>query len=356
MTESVHDRQRLIPGWRQELLAGATVVIAGVGAVGNEIAKNLALAGVGRLILCDPDTVSVSNLSRTVLFTAADAGLPKVEAAAAGLIRLAPGISVETRQAELVSGVGLGELADATLVVGCVDTLRARMQLLGRCALVSARLADTGTHPWGGEIRLRVSADDACHACTLTESERGRSDLPWSCREPLSTEPEPASIATTALVAGWAAVAALELLMGRTPPWRILSVASAGRAGPVEIARDPGCPYHHPWAAPPGRIAVSANSTVADLLAALGPDDDPECWTELPLPLTCRVCGDLPAENGAVIRPCRHCGALLRPVTTTRLRAADPDCQLYRLGVAPEEILSVRGAQGGLRCVRLVRG
>jgi molybdopterin-synthase adenylyltransferase len=354
MVETAHDRQRLIPGWRQELLANATVVVAGVGAIGNEIAKNLALAGTGRLILCDQDKVSVSNLNRSVLFTAADVGRAKAQAAAENLHRLAPEVKVEVRTADLVSGVGLGELADAALIVGCVDTLRARMQLLGRCALVNARLVDAGTHPWGGEVRLRVCAEDACHACVLTEGERGRSDLPWSCQEPRPAGPDPASIATTALIAGWATMAALDVLLDRTPAWRILAVHSAGRAEPVQINRDPRCPYHHPWPEPAPRIPVSARSSVADLLAELGPGDEPESWAELPLPARCRVCGDRPAAKGDLQR-CEQCGALLRPVTTTRLRAADPSRLLCGLGVAPEEILSVRGAEGGLRCVRLSR-
>ena len=70
--ERRHHRQQLIPGWDQERLAASTVIVVGVGALGNETAKNLALAGVGRLILCDPDTVSASNLSRTVLFRPED--------------------------------------------------------------------------------------------------------------------------------------------------------------------------------------------------------------------------------------------------------------------------------------------
>jgi molybdopterin/thiamine biosynthesis adenylyltransferase len=36
-------RARLIDGWDQNRLAGATAVVAGVGALGNEVAKNLAL-------------------------------------------------------------------------------------------------------------------------------------------------------------------------------------------------------------------------------------------------------------------------------------------------------------------------
>jgi glutamyl-tRNA reductase len=61
-------RQRLIPSWQQESLKQATVLVGGAGALGNEVIKNLALLGIGRLIILDRDTIEVSNLSRTVLF------------------------------------------------------------------------------------------------------------------------------------------------------------------------------------------------------------------------------------------------------------------------------------------------
>ncbi|WUI02584.1 ThiF family adenylyltransferase [Spirillospora sp. NBC_00431] len=357
MAERVHDRQRLLPGWDQDRLDAATVVIAGVGALGNEVAKNLALAGVGRLVLCDPDTVSVTNLNRTVLFSPGDLGRAKADAAEAGLRRIAPGTQVETRVANLVSGVGIGELADAALVVGCVDTLRARMQLLGRCALVGAALVDGGTHPWGGEVRLRLSSEEPCHGCTLTEHQRGHGDLPWSCFEPREEGPEPAGIATTALVAGWMTVAALELLMGRPPSWRFLTVDARGATGPVEVALDPACPYHHPWLEPPEPVAVTDRATVAELLAELVKDDEPETWAEFPLPSPCRVCGShAEGGDGRQAPACARCGALLRPSTSMRLRDADPGRRLRELGVAPQEILPVRGAEGRHRCVRLNRG
>ena len=110
----------------------------------------------------------------------------------------------EPRVADLVGGVGLGELADADLVIGCVDTRRARVQLLGRCSLAGAALLDGGTSASGAELRLRVSADEPCFGCTLSAHQRSMSDLPWSCAEPLPDElPQASAIATTAVAAGW---------------------------------------------------------------------------------------------------------------------------------------------------------
>ncbi len=57
-------------------------MVAGAGALGNEVVKNLALLGVGTILLVDLDLVEPSNLSRSVLFRDADGGQPKVAAEA----------------------------------------------------------------------------------------------------------------------------------------------------------------------------------------------------------------------------------------------------------------------------------
>lgn len=355
-------RQRLIPGWDQGRLARSTVVVIGVGALGNEVAKNLALAGTGRLVLCDPDVVSVSNLSRTVLFSGDDTGRPKAIAAAEALRRLAPATAVEPRVGDLVSGVGLGELADADLVVGCVDTLRARVQLLGRCALVDAVLLDGGTDPSGAEIRLRAKPEEPCFGCTLSVHQRSVSDLPWSCAEPLGDElPDASSITTTAVGAGWLCSAALGLIFGVVPAWRILSIeVSAGRAETVVVTRDRECPLHRPLAGPVIASAASRESTVGEFLAGLGDDDDPQVWNSFALPLTCRRCGlePVPGPVGEElapwdVRPCPRCGAMVRQSRSTRLRDADPALTLADVGVPPEEIIPVLSAGNEVRCHRI---
>jgi molybdopterin-synthase adenylyltransferase len=352
-------RQRLIPGWDQGRLAAATVVVAGVGALGNEVAKNLALAGTGRLLLCDPDVVSVSNLSRTVLFSESEVGTPKAVAAAAALRRLAPAVAAEPRVADLVSGVGLGELADADLVIGCVDTRRARVQLLGRCALAGAALLDGGTSPSGAELRLRVSADEPCFGCTLSAHQRSVSDLPWSCAEPMGGElPEASAIATTAVAAGWLCAAAFAVIFGAVPSWRVLSLDVAdGRAGPVAVTRDPSCPLHEPLSGPVTASAASRESTVAEFLAALAAGDEAYTWNSFALPVVCHRCGFVPLLDGelapSAVLPCPRCGAMLRQARSTRLRDADPGTTLAALGVAPQEIIPVVTEGGEMRCHRI---
>lgn len=64
---SLYDRQLRLKGWNQKLLKKSRILIAGVGGLGCEIAKNLAMLGVGNLYLVDLDIIEHSNLNRQIL-------------------------------------------------------------------------------------------------------------------------------------------------------------------------------------------------------------------------------------------------------------------------------------------------
>jgi molybdopterin/thiamine biosynthesis adenylyltransferase len=63
------------------LIKKQTVLILGVGGLGSAIALNMLRLGVGRLFLVDYDVVDLHNINRQLLYSHADVGKPKVEAA-----------------------------------------------------------------------------------------------------------------------------------------------------------------------------------------------------------------------------------------------------------------------------------
>ena len=65
-------RLELIEWWDQPRLANARVVVSGAGALGNELLKNRALLGIGNVFIADLDLIENSNLSRSILYRAAD--------------------------------------------------------------------------------------------------------------------------------------------------------------------------------------------------------------------------------------------------------------------------------------------
>ena len=61
------------------------MLVIGAGGVGSPCALYLAAAGVGTIGIADGDRVELSNLQRQLLYTTAELGRPKAEAAAAAL-------------------------------------------------------------------------------------------------------------------------------------------------------------------------------------------------------------------------------------------------------------------------------
>jgi molybdopterin/thiamine biosynthesis adenylyltransferase len=315
----VFARQHLIPGWRQDLLKAALIVVAGVGALGNEVTRLLAMAGVGRLIVCDPDTVTRSNLSRSVLFRESDIGRPKVRAAAHALRSLAPWTEVDARQAPLAAAVGLAELREATLVTGCLDSRASRLQLNARCHKAGVAFLDGGTSAWGGEVGCYLP-DGTCYGCWMTAWERAENDDPWSCEGRAPTAgPVGASAPVSALVGAWQSTLAIRYCFGMAMPRGVMRIMpgydDAHMSQPLGI--DPGCPMHGVIdAALITRAPIDHRATVAELLALLDPDEDVFSW----MPIV------VPGEAAPV---------------GIQLRAAPGSARLADLGIAPREVLAV---------------
>ncbi|MCR5219749.1 MAG: tRNA threonylcarbamoyladenosine dehydratase [bacterium] len=128
---------------RWELLAGAEnlrqlgrirILIAGVGGVGSFAVEALARAGIGHLVLVDPDVICRSNLNRQIHALEETIGRPKVEVMAERCLAINPGMRVTMHQIAL-SAANAAELLDGELaaVLDCVDTISAKIQIMTTC-------------------------------------------------------------------------------------------------------------------------------------------------------------------------------------------------------------------------------
>jgi molybdopterin/thiamine biosynthesis adenylyltransferase len=321
-------RHALIPGWQQGVLASASVAVIGVGALGNEVARLLAMSGVGELLLCDPDRVSESNLSRCVLFRGSDVGRLKVVTARQALAELAPGTQVRTRAVPLDAGIGLADLRDLTLVVSCLDSIAARVLLAQRCAMVSTGWLDGGTQPWGGEVR-RFCPDGACYGCLAGAAGRAMLDNPVGCGALLPPAEAGASAPVSALVGAWLATMAVRMICGLAPgPEAIVLDAAAVWIEPLTLRRSSDCPLH---AAIPAelirQVPLTNAAVVSDALALVAPDEDIMTWRGFAVEDGPGARASAPFVDGGR--------------TVTFLRRAAHGAALRDLGVAPREILPV---------------
>src|SRR5438309_2004504 len=101
-------------------LSALRVMVVGAGALGNEVIKNLILRGIGLLYIVDRDTISPSNLTRSVLFCVPEIAdvlesrMPKAEFVAQRIRQINPDVEAIPIVAE-IADVGLGMLTNVDL-------------------------------------------------------------------------------------------------------------------------------------------------------------------------------------------------------------------------------------------------
>lgn len=159
-----YDRQLRVEGWKQDKLMESTVMIVGVGAIGCEVAKNLALMGVGRLILVDNDVVEVSNLSRQMLFTDEDVGKPKAEVAAQKLHKMNPWIEVEPYYKD-VRELELKLFEESSILCSCLDNWPVRRWLNSVAVELDKPLIDAAMDGMYGNLQVVIPGETACLEC-----------------------------------------------------------------------------------------------------------------------------------------------------------------------------------------------
>ncbi len=156
----------------KDLLKKSTIFIAGVGALGCEIAKDLALAGVGKLILVDLDTIETSNLSRQLLFRMEDIGRPKAEVAAKRVKELNPGVEVEFFFKK-IQDLPIDMYEKCDVIIAALDNVQARFDLNVIARRVKRPMIEGGTVGFEGHVQVIVSAgakyldETACYRCVV---------------------------------------------------------------------------------------------------------------------------------------------------------------------------------------------
>ena len=131
-----------------------SAAVIGVGGLGCNVATHLACAGIGKLILCDFDTVSESNLNRQFLYTCADIGGEKVTLAARRLAALAPETEISPVSRKIEAPENLAFADEADIVFLAVDNNPARKTVQEYCRLKNKPLVNGGVNGFFGTAYL----------------------------------------------------------------------------------------------------------------------------------------------------------------------------------------------------------
>ncbi|PUA33056.1 MAG: hypothetical protein B9J98_03025 [Candidatus Terraquivivens tikiterensis] len=159
-----YDRQIRISGWDQLKVSNSTILVAGVGATGCEVAKNLCLAGIGRLILVDNDVVELSNLNRQMLFEDSDIGSPKAVVAKERLQRINPYVRIEAYYEDLRK-FDESMVKDVDVICSCLDNWATRRWLNSLAVELKKPLVDTAIEGLYGNVQVVIPGETACLEC-----------------------------------------------------------------------------------------------------------------------------------------------------------------------------------------------
>lgn len=168
----------LIGAEGMDLLKGSSVMVFGVGGVGSHCIEALARSGIGKLILIDNDTVSLTNINRQSIAYHSTIGQFKTAVMAERIRDIDPSIKVKTYET-FVLPENLAAILDdeerIDYIIDAIDTVSAKIALVEEAVKRGIRLISSmGTgnklHPELFEID-DLSKTSVCPLCRVMRRE-----------------------------------------------------------------------------------------------------------------------------------------------------------------------------------------
>jgi len=129
-------RQTILPEVGEEgqvRLREACVLVVGAGGLGSAVLQYLCAAGVGSLLIVDPDRVEESNLHRQPIYRVGDVGRLKAQVAREALLSLNPQVEIEAACERLTPSNVARLVAAADLVVDAADSFAVTYVVSDEC-------------------------------------------------------------------------------------------------------------------------------------------------------------------------------------------------------------------------------
>ena len=192
----------LLSWFKKERVRGARVLVAGAGALGNEVVKSLALFGVGHIYVVDFDRIEMSNLTRSVLFREEDAlsHAYKADVVARRAMEINPQIVVTPIVGNLFSDVGFGLYRSVDVIIGCLDSRIARYQLNRLAMRAGKTWIDGSIENLTGVVRV-FAPGVSCYECGLSRDEFNQIMLRTGCADVVRLQGSAGRVATTPISA-----------------------------------------------------------------------------------------------------------------------------------------------------------
>ena len=188
-------------------LRNASVLIVGMGGLGNPVSMYLSAAGVGKIIIADGDNVDITNLQRQVLFGEQDVTQNKADCAAEKLTKNNPDSNIEVVDEMLDEELSQFYIPQVDVVIDCSDNIEIRY-LINRICVKHKKLLVVGAATGfdGQQLVINPNKEDsACYQCFFPVAEKAPEN---NCQTVGIIGP------LLAIIAGLQALQAIKLLTG----------------------------------------------------------------------------------------------------------------------------------------------
>jgi|Deesub1362A_J573_1020465.scaffolds.fasta_scaffold00684_26 molybdopterin/thiamine biosynthesis adenylyltransferase len=161
-----YKRQLILEGFGEEAqkkLKDSKVALFGLGGLGSTASLYLVAAGVGNLLLFDPEKVEISNLNRQVLYQTKDVGREKAKLTREKLLSLNSEISISAYTERLQETVDIWK--EAHLLIDCLDNLEGRLFLNNKATELQKPLISAAVEGWQGYLYTYIPRETPCLNC-----------------------------------------------------------------------------------------------------------------------------------------------------------------------------------------------
>ncbi|WP_286219627.1 HesA/MoeB/ThiF family protein [Thalassotalea agarivorans] len=155
-------------------LQQASVLIVGMGGLGNPMVAYLGSAGLGKLVLVDGDDIDYTNLQRQVLFTEQDVGANKAETLQQFMQNQNSAVDIEVVDEMLDEELAEYYIPQVDVVIDCTDNIETRYLLNRLCVSHKVPLIVGAATGFDGQHMVVNSneQDNACYECLFPSSQK----------------------------------------------------------------------------------------------------------------------------------------------------------------------------------------
>lgn len=155
----------------QQKLTQSHALVIGAGGLGSPIAMYLAAAGVGKLTICDFDTVDLTNLQRQIIHQTASVGINKALSAQQTLQQLNPEVQVLPVTSKADEDTMAQMVKQVDVVLDGSDNFATRYMLNRLCFRYNKPLVSGAAISFEGQISVFDfrKPNTPCYACLFPD-------------------------------------------------------------------------------------------------------------------------------------------------------------------------------------------